>query len=216
MRKERTQMSDSRDRMIATASSLFLGGSYHKVGIAEICDVAQVNKGTFYHFFPSKIDLLLVVLDRYAAAVAEEIDKVAASSQSPAQKVRSIFNVLQSHNEEWQAVHGAASGCFLGNIILEMAATDPLVRERAKEAIDHLTERLQPIVREYIVSEGASTKNTPAVAELLKGLIQGCQVQTKVYNDPMVFQRYAAGAPAMLLAACAVDDIYSERPVTVQ
>ena len=39
-----------------------------KIGIAEICEVAQVNKGTFYHFFSSKLDLLLEVMDRYVAA----------------------------------------------------------------------------------------------------------------------------------------------------
>ena len=76
-------MTDSRDRMIAAASELFLGGSFHKIGIAELCEVAKVNKGTFYHFFPSKINLLLEVIDLYAREVDKQFASIAASDAPP-------------------------------------------------------------------------------------------------------------------------------------
>lgn len=200
-------MMDSRDRMIAAASALFLGGSFHKIGIAEICEVAKVNKGTFYHFFPSKINLLLEVIDLYAREVDKQFTSIAASDAPPLTKLREVFGVPQARNMAWQKMNGVAPGCFIGNIILEMAATDPVVRQQAERAIDTLTRSLHPIIDEYLKLMDLENADVPAAAELLMGMIQGGQVLAKAHNDPLVFARYADRAPSMLIAA-------SMRPAT--
>ena len=69
-------MSESRERLIAAATELFFGGGFHNVGIAEICDVGRVNKGTFYHFFPSKLDLLIEVIDLYVNDIAAKYRRI--------------------------------------------------------------------------------------------------------------------------------------------
>lgn len=200
-------MAESRERVIEAAADLFLGGSFHKTGIAEICGAARVNKGTFYHFFPSKLDLLLEVIDRYAAAVASQFTRVAQSDAPPESKLKNVFSVPQSRNQTWKALYGVSSGCFVGNIILEMGATDPIVRERTAKAMADLTLTLHPVVAEYLAaSQPADNRETlasevPAAAEVLMTLIQGAQVQAKVLNDPGVFDRYAALAPAIISGA---------------
>ena len=98
-------MSESRDRLVSAATELFLGGSFHNVGIAEICETAKVNKGTFYHFFPSKIDLLLEVIDDYVAGIAERYDEIAAADDNAARKLRNVFMVPQ---QSWSISLGSA------------------------------------------------------------------------------------------------------------
>ena len=49
--------SDARDRIVSTAARLFLERSYHNVGVEELCAVADVRKGSFYHYFSSKGEL---------------------------------------------------------------------------------------------------------------------------------------------------------------
>jgi TetR/AcrR family transcriptional repressor of nem operon len=61
-----TPGTDTRSRILATARELFHGHSYANVGIQQICVAAQVQKGSFYHFFPSKRDLALAVIDDMA------------------------------------------------------------------------------------------------------------------------------------------------------
>jgi TetR/AcrR family transcriptional regulator, transcriptional repressor for nem operon len=194
-------MSESRDRLVTAATELFLGGSFHNVGIAEICDAAKVNKGTFYHFFPSKIDLLLEVIDGYVSGVAKRYDEIAASDESPARKVRNVFMIPQSQNESWKAVHGVASGCFLGNIILELAATEPVVRDKSKWAIGIWSKALEPIVSEFLKSEKIRNLDAPAAADVIIGIVQGAHVLAKVKNDPSVFGIYSNLAVEMLRAA---------------
>jgi TetR/AcrR family transcriptional repressor of nem operon len=194
-------MSESRDRLVAAATELFLGGSFHNIGIAEICDAAKVNKGTFYHFFPSKIDLLLEVIDGYVAGIANRYDEIAASDESPARKLRNVFTVPQSQNEAWKAVHGVASGCFLGNIILELAATEPVVRDKAKWAIGVWRKALEPIVIAFLKAEKIRNLDAPAAADVLIGIVQGAHVLAKVKNDPSVFATYGRLSVEMLRAA---------------
>ncbi len=194
-------MSESRDRLVHAATELFLGGSFHNVGIAEICDAAKINKGTFYHFFPSKIDLLLEVIEGYVNGIAVRYDEIALSDETPARKIRNVFMVPQAQNEAWKAVHGVASGCFLGNIILELAATEPIVREKSKWAIGMWSKALEPIVAEFLTSEKIRNLDAPAAADVIIGIVQGAHVLAKVKNDPSVFGIYARLAVEMLRAA---------------
>ncbi|HTO08336.1 MAG TPA: helix-turn-helix domain-containing protein, partial [Myxococcota bacterium] len=63
--------SDARERLIDEASRLFHARSYESVGVQELCDAAEVNKGSFYHFFPSKEDLAAAVIDAQWEATRE-------------------------------------------------------------------------------------------------------------------------------------------------
>ncbi len=194
-------MSESRERLILAATELFLGGSFYNVGIAEICDAAHINKGTFYHYFPSKLDLLIEVIDRYVKDIAGKYREIAASDDLPAIKLRNVFKLPQSQNEVWKGIHGTASGCFLGNIILELAATEPVVRDKAKAAIDEWAQALEPIVAEFLRSEKIRNLDAPAATEVLIGIVQGAHVLAKVKNDPAVFAVYAQLAVEMIRAA---------------
>lgn len=191
-------MSYSKERVVDAAAQLFLGGSFHKTGIAEICAVAHVNKGTFYHFFASKLDLLLEVIERYAADVEQQFAQVAGSAASPREKVVAVFGVPRGRNAAWKEAYGVSSGCFIGNIILEMAASEPAVRARAQAAMTRMTNALQPIVADFLDAANNPGVDVAAAADMLMGLIQGAQVQAKVQNDPAIFDRYAVLAPAML------------------
>ena len=55
--------SSARARLAATADNLFRDRGFEAVSVAHLCQDAGVNKGSFYHFFPSKRDLLLEVID---------------------------------------------------------------------------------------------------------------------------------------------------------
>ena len=57
------RQSDARNRLLVAAADLFRDRGFTAIGVAEICLVADVNKGSFYHFFASKRVLLLEVIE---------------------------------------------------------------------------------------------------------------------------------------------------------
>jgi len=65
---------DTRDKIIHAAVDLLLDVGYHDLRVGDLTDHAGVGKGTFYHHFGSKSDLLLayfrLVMERVCAAEA--------------------------------------------------------------------------------------------------------------------------------------------------
>lgn len=192
---------DSRTRLLDAATELFTGGSFNKVGIAEICDKADVNKGTFYHFFPSKLDLLIEVLSHYTTEIQKKLETLAASQATPARKLEGIFQISQAENESWKANHGSVPGSFLGNVILELAANEPDVRAKANSALLSWHGAIEPIVKDFFKTEKIHNLDAKDATDVLIGMAQGANVLAKARNDPRIFRAFAKLAIELLRAA---------------
>ena len=55
--------SDARMRLIVATREAIYAHSYEAVSVDELCAAAGVTKSSFYHFFSSKQDLILVALE---------------------------------------------------------------------------------------------------------------------------------------------------------
>jgi TetR/AcrR family transcriptional regulator, transcriptional repressor for nem operon len=54
---------ESKQRILTAAKELFLARGYGGTTVDAICEKARLTKGSFYHFFDSKEELGLAVLD---------------------------------------------------------------------------------------------------------------------------------------------------------
>lgn len=192
---------DSRSRLTAAATQLFVGGSFHKVGIAEICSSADINKGTFYHYFPSKIELLIDVLESYVSDIERRLRALAESDVPATEKIKGVFGVAQKFNETWKAEHGASPGCFLGNVILELGAQEPDVRAKANEALGRWRRAITPMFEEFFKKERIYNLDAGEAAEIVLGIAQGANVMAKAKNDTRVFRAYSRLAVELIRAA---------------
>ncbi|EGV50102.1 TetR/AcrR family transcriptional regulator [endosymbiont of Riftia pachyptila] len=64
---------DTRRLILKSARDLIYSRSYSEVGVAAICERAGIKKGSFYHFFPSKRDLTLAVIDEFFVELKQQI-----------------------------------------------------------------------------------------------------------------------------------------------
>lgn len=62
-------MSESKEHIILTASKLFLQKSYKEVTMKDIVEKTGLSKGAFYHYFESKEQLFMEVLDYFFTTV---------------------------------------------------------------------------------------------------------------------------------------------------
>ena len=87
--------SSTRDRLVHTARELFLEQGYGATGLAQILREAEVNSGSLYHFFRSKEELLVAVLELYKAGLGPMLlDRIFADNPDPIERV---FALLDSY-----------------------------------------------------------------------------------------------------------------------
>ena len=74
-----TKSPDERKKeLIDTAERLFLEKGYDRTTVNDIVDEINVAKGTFYHYFKSKADILYSAVEKNVAALEEEFRSVSA------------------------------------------------------------------------------------------------------------------------------------------
>lgn len=117
--------SDTRERLVEAARDLFLAQGYQATGIAQVLRQAAANSGSLYHYFPTKEDLLVAVLEWYRAHIQDDLlDLHTAHLDDPIER---IFGLLDGYRKMLASCDFAV-GCPIGNLALELANSHPGVR----------------------------------------------------------------------------------------
>ena len=107
----------TRERLIESARYLFWERGFAGTSMADLLAHADVNSGSFYHFFESKEALLRAVLDLYLLALRPVIVNPAfAKTDDPAER---IFAILAGYRERILQTD-CQYGCPLGRLALEI------------------------------------------------------------------------------------------------
>lgn len=193
-------MSDTRERLIETATELFLGKGYGAVGTSQICTSAGVNKGTFYHFFPSKSALVIAAIDEYAASFNDAFERIRQSDTVASKKLAALFDVPAEANRLWCKKNGFAQGCLVGNMTLELSAVDKDVQLASQAALRKWAKTIEPIIAEFADTEGLASLDADKGAMCVVTMIQGGLLMAKANNDPSQINAIAPAAEGALRA----------------
>jgi len=116
----------TRDRLLDVAMRLFWLKGYGATSIADILHEAGANAGSLYHFFPTKQDLLLAVLERYRQGIGPMLLEPAWEGvDDPIERVFALLGRYRRSLEETECSYG----CPIGSLALELHEPDPAVRE---------------------------------------------------------------------------------------
>lgn len=113
--------------MIESARQLFWLKGYNATSVSEVARQANAHTGSLYHFFPTKQDLLLAVLDWYLDNLGPEVVEPALKRESD--PIEQVFAILDGYRQALIATD-LTFGCPIGNLSLELHEPDPPVRER--------------------------------------------------------------------------------------
>ena len=107
----------TRERLVDSARYLFWERGFAGTSMAELLAHAEVNSGSFYHFFDSKEALLREVLDGYLKLLRPMVvDPAFASVEEP---VGRIFAILSGYRGRILGTD-CRYGCPLGRLALEI------------------------------------------------------------------------------------------------
>lgn len=175
-------------RLLAAADVLMHARGFESVGLAELCELADARKGSFYHYFDSKESLALAMLDRaWDRARAEVFEP---SFGDPAVPVLEQFGryaegLAQSLRRDAAEETGAVPGCRFGNFAAEISATHPRIRARVTEVLDEMTRWYARAVRSRVeVGELSAGLDVDAAATAICAQTQGLMLAARVHGDP--------------------------------
>lgn len=176
---------DTRERIVRAAMELFWEKGYQSTSMAELFSRAEVNSGSFYHFFPGKQDVLLAVLGAYRDGIGAMLLQPAwAGVTDPIERVFALLDryrmlIVQT---------GCTYGCPIGSIALELHEPDPAVRELLAA---NFTAWSQAIEAE-LVSAGErlpAQVDRRALAEFALTTMEGGVMLTRTHRDVAYFDR---------------------------
>ena len=107
-------MTAKRDQIIETAYQLFSTNGFYATGVDLIMQTAGISKRTMYKYFPTKINLIIAVLDYYRETYIQKMSNLLDQNElSAKEKIMTIFGEVQSWNTD-QSFHGCPAVNAMG------------------------------------------------------------------------------------------------------
>jgi TetR/AcrR family transcriptional regulator, transcriptional repressor for nem operon len=176
--------SDARERLVAAATELFSERAYSSVGVAEIAARAGVQKGSFYHFFPSKEALALAVIDEHWAGQRHEWTTLLEGEGTALERLHAIFDATSRRQSAALQGTGSVTGCLFGNLAIEVSSTNAPMQKRLQEIFEEQVALIGAQLQSAVDTGELTVDDVPTAARSIVAQLEGLVLFAKVFNDP--------------------------------
>jgi TetR/AcrR family transcriptional repressor of nem operon len=180
------RVSDAKDRLLDAAIKLVWRNSYGAVSVEDICKEARVKKGSFYHFFPGKNELVAAAFRRFAAEIRPEYDRIFSPSVAPIERLRGFFALVTAKQKQLYDEIGCVLGCPFSSIGTELVApggSDGGLRAAIQELVRGKVRYLESALRDAMADGSIPKGNAAALAQTLYLYMEGALAQARIQND---------------------------------
>ena len=179
-RRER-RSADIRERLFRSALRLFAEKGFAETTVEDITEAADVGKGTFFNYFPSKDHILLAFSDMQLGKLEELVAHFRNSNQSLREFIQEL---TQRMTEEPLRNPGMIRALLLG--YLSSSAVREVMTEKQEHAL-----ALHTRIIEIGQSRGELRKDIPAIeiAHVFRQTIFGTLLMWSVTGDTTLRDR---------------------------
>ena len=178
----------TRERLIGAALKLFGEKGYQSTSVADLQRESDCHSGSFYHFFPTKQDLLLAVLERYRTGIVPMLIEPAWADISD--PIERIFALLARYRLLLD-MSRCAYGCPIGSLALELHEPDPVVRDLLASNFTGWIDQVENclIDARSVLGRDLDTRRT---ASFVLTVMEGAVMQARTYRDLRPFDAAVA------------------------
>jgi AcrR family transcriptional regulator len=93
----------TKEKILSTSYLLFSQQGYDTTGVAQICEKANISKGAFYHYFPSKHELFITLLDSWLQGIDASFCRIQQETPSTVDQLKlmaSNLNLIFSESDQ--------------------------------------------------------------------------------------------------------------------
>jgi TetR/AcrR family transcriptional repressor of nem operon len=171
---------DTKSKLLQVTFDEIYKNGYSATSIDKILKKAHMNKGSMYHFFKSKKELTLGVIDVHINEYIE--DKYSALLKYDDNIIDALITLVKNTNK-----YNFTYGCRLNNLVQELSSKD----EDFKVALEKVYFRFEQIIEEVLeksVLKGEiSHPNTKELSLYIVASIEGCLCTAKKSNSSKIY-----------------------------
>lgn len=175
-------MQDVKTRLIeATFQEVFSKG-YTGASLSSILNRAEVKKGAMYHYFPSKKDMVLAMIEeKIEDRIRNKWEKLSNTNEDI---IESLIFILKDINS-WDLTNG----CPLGNLLQESLEEDKDFSQILTSILDNWKDLFINILQKAKENKQLNENvDIQQCATFLIASIEGALLLSKKYEDPENFE----------------------------
>jgi len=168
----------TRERLLEVGAQAIAEKSFNSCGLSEILSRAGVPKGSFYHYFGSKEDFGVALIEQASAEYVELLRPIVGDrKRSPLARLRAVFELSRGEC----VANGAARQCLIPRLALETAQLSEPVHAAVKCAYDQWSAILARVIREAQAAGEISRGHEPErLANVLVMLWEGATIRMQI------------------------------------
>jgi TetR/AcrR family transcriptional repressor of nem operon len=172
---------DTKAELISAGMELFGTHGYNATGIEAVLKQVGVPKGSFYHYFGSKEEFGLAVIEEFSTRFLARLDVFLSDATIPPLDRLRIF---LERGLGRLSDHECTVGCLIGDLGQELAAQNERLRERLDRIMLSWSDRFAACIQEAQAEGAISTSLDPHMTAgfILSGW-EGAVLRAKVMKS---------------------------------
>lgn len=183
-----------REKIIATAFTLFLSKGYRKTSLNDIISATNSSKGAVYHHFKSKNAIYLAALDEYFFKLYDDL-LIQDTNASFSERIKSRFlffvDLIDFVEKSGEGVTFPIRHYYLFQLESE---EDDDIRSKITETLIIYRSEIQKIVEQAIQNKEIKISlSTSIIAQQLISIIEGTAIHNSTLeknSKPFLLQKY--------------------------
>jgi TetR/AcrR family transcriptional repressor of nem operon len=187
------RVSDARERLMGAVLELIWTGSYGATTIDQICDKAEVKKGSFYYFFKSKSDLAIAAIDVEWKKHRATMDTVFSATVPPLERLARFCEMKYEEQRDLYKKHGYVLGCPLCALGAEVSTQEQKLRAKVDEIMRRIRMYLEAAIRDAQTEGSIAVRDVSATTGVLYAYMEGLLTQARIQNNLDLFKGMQRG-----------------------
>lgn len=175
--------SDTKLKLMQVIVELIWTGSYGGTTIDDICEKAEVKRGSFYYFFESKADLAVAAIDAEWNRHRPELDAIFSPTVPPMDRLKRHLEYGYKIQAEWKEKTGHVLGCSLFALGSEVSTKEAQLTKKVQEILNHKRKYLESAIRDAHAAGLVHAPDAAAKARTLFNYYEGQLTEARIQNN---------------------------------
>lgn len=178
-----TKKQTTKEKLLTAALDLIWRESFGAVSVDDICAKANVLKGSFYHFFPSKVDLAVETVKFSWLEYKKELDRLYAPDSPPLKRIRDHCDFSLKEQKRLTEEFGFVPGCPFTSLGSEQSTQNENLRTVIDTHLKYVMQYFTAAIQEAVNNGDIPKTNVTKKASEVFSLYLGTFTCARITND---------------------------------